>query len=99
MVTVSIENTGSIDGAEVVQLYVSDDEYKDVSRPLQELKGFEKVYLPQGEKTKVKFVLDSSAFSYYNETDKKWIMKPGNYTIMVGSSSRDIRQQYKVIIE
>ena len=98
-VTATIENSGNFDGAEVIQLYVSDDNYKSVARPIQELKGFEKIYLRHGETVQVKFILDSRAFSYYNETEQKWIKKSGNYTIKVGSSSRDIRQECKINIE
>ncbi|MBN1182778.1 MAG: glycoside hydrolase family 3 C-terminal domain-containing protein [Bacteroidales bacterium] len=98
-VTVKLENNGLCDGAEVVQLYVTDTDYKEVDRPVQELKGFEKVFLTRGEVTQVKFLLDTTAFSFYDELNSKWKMRNGSYIISIGSSSRDIRQKCELIIQ
>jgi beta-glucosidase len=87
-VTVSFDvtNTGSIAGAEVAQLYVSDPSTK-VTRPERELKGFEKVRLASGETKHVTLNLDARAFSYWDESAHKWTIDPGKFVIRVGDSS------------
>lgn len=90
LVEVTVKNTGDRAGKEVVQLYVSDKESFAI-RPIKELKGFEKVELKPGESKKVVFRLDSRAFSYYSEEISDWFVEYGEYEIMVGSFSRDIR--------
>jgi len=77
-------------GAEVVQVYVK-DEQAAVKRPEKELKGFQKVFLSPGETKTVTLTLESDAFQYYDETKKQWVLEPGKFDILVGSSSRDIR--------
>ncbi len=89
-VEVTVTNTGSVDGKEIVQLYVSDRE-SSVIRPVKELKGFEKVFLKAGESRKVVFILDSRAFAYYEPAVKDWHIEYGAFDIMIGASSRDIR--------
>jgi beta-glucosidase len=87
-VTVSFDvtNTGSIAGAEVAQLYVSDPSAK-VIRPERELKGFEKVRLAPGETKHVTLNLDARAFSYWDEAAHKWTIDSGKFVIRVGDSS------------
>jgi beta-glucosidase len=87
-----IANTGSRDGAEVVQLYVSQG-HPSLPRPPKELKGFKKIFLRAGEKQTVTIPLKIDAFSYYDPAKGAWIAEKGTYTILVGASSRDIRQQ------
>jgi beta-glucosidase len=89
-VTVSFDvtNTGSVAGAEVAQLYVSDPSAK-VSRPERELKGFEKVRLAPGETKHVTLNLDARAFSYWDEAAHKWTIDPGKFVIRVGDSSEN----------
>ncbi|WP_342440319.1 glycoside hydrolase family 3 C-terminal domain-containing protein [Paenibacillus sp. FSL L8-0436] len=89
-VTVNVKNTGSRTGKEVVQLYVSDEE-SSVIRPLQELKGFQKLELRPGEQREVSFTLNKRAFAYYNVKLADWHVESGTFNIAVGSSSRDIR--------
>ena len=89
-VRLTVRNTGLRAGAEVVQLYVHDLAPK-VDRPVQELKGFQRVMLLPGQKAAVTFTLDSSAFSYYDAAAKHWKANTGRYEIEVGASSRDIR--------
>ncbi|CQR54260.1 glycoside hydrolase family 3 C-terminal domain-containing protein [Paenibacillus riograndensis] len=89
-VTVTVKNTGSRTGQEIVQLYVSDVE-SSVIRPLQELKGFQKVALQPGEARGVSFTLDKRAFAYYNVQLGDWHVESGAFRIGVGASSRDIR--------
>ena len=89
-VTVSFDvtNTGSVAGAEVAQLYVSDPSAR-VSRPERELKGFEKVRLASGETKHVTINLDARAFSYWDSTARKWTIDPGKFVIRVGDSSEN----------
>lgn len=89
-VTLTVTNTGKVAGAEVVQVYVKDD-VSTLKRPEKELKGFEKVFLKPGESKKVTIALGKDAFQYYNDIKGQWVLEPGKFTIMVGSSSRDIR--------
>ncbi len=92
VVDVSVQNTGSRAGAEVVQLYVKESKPK-VDRPIHELKGFQRVVLQPGETKWVHFRIDRSAFSYWDPATKAWTTDPGEYEIQLGSSSRDIRQK------
>ncbi|OKP81571.1 glycosyl hydrolase [Paenibacillus helianthi] len=89
-VSVTIKNTGSRAGQEIVQLYVSDIESSFI-RPLQELKGFQKVALQPGEAREVSFTLNKRAFAYYNIGLRDWHVESGTFRIGVGASSRDIR--------
>jgi beta-glucosidase len=90
-VTLTVRNTGKVAGAEVVQVYVKDLK-SAVKRPEKELKGFEKVFLKPGETKTVTMQLPTDAFKYYNEAKKQWVLEPGQFEVLVGSSSRDIRQ-------
>jgi beta-glucosidase len=85
-----VTNTGSREGAEVVQLYVQPKK-PSVLRPEKELKGFAKVSLKPGETKKVSLSLDGRSFAYYEPTKKGWVAEKGEYGILVGASSRDIR--------
>ncbi len=85
-VSFDVTNTGSVAGAEVAQLYVSDPSAKAV-RPERELKGFQKVNLAPGETRHVTLNLDARAFSYWDETAHKWTIDPGKFVIRVGDSS------------
>ena len=89
-VKLTVTNTGKVAGAEVVQVYVK-DEKASVKRPEKELKGFEKVFLKPGESKTVTVMLDAGAFQYYDEAKKSWVLEPGKFDVLVGSSSRDIR--------
>jgi len=90
LVSYTIKNTGKSDGAEISQVYVTQLK-SPVERPEKELKGFCKTYLKKGEKKTVTVKLDTSAFSYYKVSDKKFGYDTGMFEIRVGSSSRDIR--------
>lgn len=97
-ISVDVANTGKVAGKEVVQLYVSPADC-DVVRPAKELKGFEKVELAPGEKKTVHFVLDKRAFAYWDVDDTEWIAESGEYGILIGASSRDIRQKAAVYVQ
>ena len=94
-VTVDVTNTGDRFGKEIVQLYIQDCT-KACRRPLKELKEFEKVYLEPGETKTVTFNLDRRSFSWYCTDLHDWYAADGTYQIMVGASSRDIRQTVSV---
>ena len=83
-----VTNTGSVAGAEVAQLYVSDPSAQ-VDRPERELKGFAKVRLDPGATQHVTLSLDARAFSFWDETAHKWIVDPGKFVIRVGDSSEN----------
>ena len=89
-VSVTIKNIGSVDGKEIVQLYVSDKTGVEV-RPEKELKGFEKVSLKAGESKTVTFKLDKRSFAFWNTDIHEWYAPSGTYEIKIGASSRDIR--------
>ncbi len=88
-VSVDVKNTGALAGKEVVQLYVRDNTGAAV-RPDKELKGFEAVYLNPGETRTVTMELNKRSFSWFNEEIGDWYAATGDYTILVGNSSRNI---------
>lgn len=88
-VQVNIKNTGGFDGSEVAQLYLR-DKVGSVTRPVKELKGFQHVFIPKGGDTTLTFTLDQTALSFYNQ-DMKLVAEPGEFEVLVGSSSNDIR--------
>ncbi|MDO5105892.1 glycoside hydrolase family 3 C-terminal domain-containing protein [Capnocytophaga sp.] len=90
IISVSIKNTGSKSGAEVVQLYIRDVK-SSVLRPYKELKGFEKVYLKAGESKTVTFTIDKEALSFFDDKKHEWVAESGDFEVLLGSSSKDIR--------
>jgi len=90
MVTLKVKNTGKVAGKEIVQLYVRDVESTPF-RPQKELKGFAKVELQPGAETTVSIELDKRAFAYYNTDLKDWAVETGQFEILLGASSGDIR--------
>lgn len=89
-VTITVSNTGTYDGAEVVQLYVSLPNAV-VFRPEKELKGFKKVFIPAGESVEVTIPFDDKTFRYWNVKTNQWEIEMGRYEILVGASVSDIR--------
>jgi beta-glucosidase len=87
--SVSVSNTGSRDGDEIVQLYIHDI-YATSTRPVKELKGFKKVHIPAGQTVQVNFTLTAEDLSYYNHS-LDWVCEPGDFEIMIGPSSRDTK--------
>ncbi len=90
LVSLSLKNTGKVDGAEVVQVYVS-DEQASVERPKQELKAFEKVFLKAGESKNISLTLGKEAFQFFDDKKLDWVLEAGKFTINVGSSSKEIK--------
>jgi beta-glucosidase len=84
-VSVEVKNTGNRRGAEVVQMYIRDD-YSSVTRPVKELKGFKKIWLDPGQSQTVTFTITPELLSFYNK-DMKWVVEPGDFTIMIGAAS------------
>lgn len=89
-VTFTIKNTGDVAGSEIAQVYVAKPESK-IFRAPKELKGFVKIHLDPGEEKKVSVELDDRAFAFWNTATEDWCVESGEYKILVGSSSRDIR--------
>ena len=87
--TIDITNTGSLAGAETVQLYISDKKCS-VERPLKELKAFQKVMLQPGETKTVSLTIDQQALSFYNETLSQWTAEPGAFEALVGTASNQL---------
>ena len=87
IVTTEITNTGEVDGEEIAQLYIRDN-VSSVTRPVKELKGYQRVFLKAGETKKIKFTLNSESLAFY-DIDMNYVVEPGTFTIMTGSSSND----------
>jgi beta-glucosidase len=93
-VNCKVRNEGRIYGGEVVQLYIQDVE-ASVSRPLKELKGFQKVFLSPGEETIISFKIDPLNLSFFDESSHSWKVEPGTFKILLGNSSRNIQLEEK----
>ncbi|MPM02360.1 Beta-glucosidase BoGH3A [bioreactor metagenome] len=89
VVSCTIRNSGSRSGDEVVQLYIR-DELASVSRPMMELKGFQRVNLQAGESKKIEFGITPEMLSMLNEQMQR-VVEPGTFRIMIGASANDIR--------
>ncbi len=94
-VSATIRNTGAVDGAEVVQVYVG-QVGEGLHRPEKELREFAKVALKAGEAQEVTFTLDARAFACYDPAAGEWVVPDGTYRVSVGASSRDVRLQAEV---
>jgi beta-glucosidase len=86
-VLVDVTNTGEREGTEVVQMYIR-DRVSSVTRPIKELKGFKKVSLRPAEKAQVNLAITAESLAFY-DIDMKYVVEPGEFTIMIGTSSRD----------
>ena len=87
--TVTVENTGSRDADEVVQLYIR-DMVASISRPVKELKGFQRIHLVAGESKEVRFEITPDMLKFYN-IELKHVIEPGDFQIMVGANSREVK--------
>lgn len=94
-VTFKVKNTGKVAGADVPQIYVT-QEKSLLPRPEKELKSFSKVFLNPGEEKTVTLKLDPKAFSYFNDVINEWVMEHGAYDILLGSASNNIKLNSKV---
>ena len=85
LVTTEITNTGEVDGEEVAQLYIRDN-VSSVTRPIKELKGYQRVFVKAGETKKIKFTVNAESLAFY-DINMNYVVEPGTFTIMTGSSS------------
>lgn len=90
-VSVEVSNSGNYDGAEVVQLYLR-DVVGSVTRPVKELKGFQKIFLKKGETRTVEFALGEKDLRFYN-SDLQWVSEPGDFKVFVGTSSENTMEE------
>ncbi len=88
--TVTVTNTGNCEGVEVVQLYIR-DMVGSIARPVQELKGFERISLKPGQSRTVTFTINADLLKFYNK-DLEYVCEPGEFEVMVGTNSRDVQR-------
>ncbi len=88
--TVTLTNTGDYDGEETVQLYIR-DRAGSVTRPVKELKGFQKIFLRKGESKGVKFAITTETLKFYNSR-LQWVYEPGDFNVFIGGNSRDTKE-------
>jgi beta-glucosidase len=96
-VSLNVTNTGKFDGEEVIQLYLKDEVAQPI-RPVKELKDFKKIFLKAGETKMIKFEIDKQKLSFYND-NLDWITQAGDFELLIGSSSKDIRLKEKFILK
>ncbi|MBV6644500.1 MAG: glycoside hydrolase family 3 C-terminal domain-containing protein [Cyclobacteriaceae bacterium] len=96
-VSMKLRNTGKMKGSEVAQLYVRDME-SGVARPIKELKSFIKSTLEPGAQERLVFRLEPKDFSYWHPNKRDWYLEPGDFELLVGSSSQDIRLQKTIVL-
>ena len=92
--TVDVTNTGSLAGAETIQLYIRDLK-SSLPRPVKELKGFSKVYLAPGATQQVSITIDKSALSFYDDRVGEWVAEPGDFEALIGTASDKIASTVK----
>ena len=96
-VSLTVTNTGSVAGTEIVQLYVA-KKSSELFRPVRELKGFARVTLAPGEKQRITIMLDDKAFRFWNVKANRWEIEGGEYELLVGASVEDIRLCEKISV-
>lgn len=97
--TITVKNTGSCRGAEVVQIYVGPAEEGTIDRPAKELRGFEKVWLNPGESKTITIAIDDHAYSYFDVNQNKFRQLSGKYYIFAGNSSTNLPLQTTINIK
>lgn len=97
-VSLTVTNTGSVAGTEIVQLYVA-KKNSEIFRPARELKGFARVTLAPGEKQRITIALDDKAFRFRNVKSNRWEIEGGEYELLVGASVEDIRLCEKITVQ
>ena len=96
-VSLTVTNTGSVAGTEIVQLYIA-KKSSELFRPAKELKGFARVTLAPGEKQRITIMLDDKAFRFWNVKANRWEIEGGEYELLVGASVEDIRLCEKISV-
>jgi len=95
-VSTILKNTGDLDGAEVVQLYIQ-DRVGSITRPLKELKGYQKVFLKAGESKNIEFTLTANDLAFFNNS-LEFITEPGEFNVYVGgSSATDLQASFELV--
>ena len=94
--TLKVKNTGNLKGSEAVQLYITDLK-SSVERPVKELKAFQKVNLNPGEEKLIKFTIDQKTLSFFDVETHDWKVEPGDFELLVGNSSQNIKLQDKFV--
>lgn len=89
-ISLTVKNSGHVDGKEIVQLYIGDEKCS-VLRPVKELKEFAKVELKAGEEKQISFYIDADDLKFYDDKRNEWVVEPGKFKAYVGASSADIR--------
>jgi beta-glucosidase len=97
-VAFDVINTGPRAGADIAEVYVSDDTHPRVQRPPEELKGFARLELEPGERRRAHVVLDARAFTYYDVESKSWHADAGHYRVLIGRSSADIQLKQELML-
>jgi beta-glucosidase len=88
--TVTVTNSGAVTGKEVVQLYIR-DLVGSITRPVKELKGFQKIELKAGESKNISFTISANDLKFYN-SDLKFVAEPGDFKVFIGGNSRDVKE-------
>ena len=88
--SVTVTNTGKVEGVEIVQLYIR-DVVGSISRPMKELKGFQKIALKAGESKMVEFKINTDDLRFYN-SNLKQVVEPGDFKLFIGGNSRDVKE-------
>ncbi|TKC02310.1 glycoside hydrolase family 3 N-terminal domain-containing protein [Pedobacter cryotolerans] len=96
-ISFTLKNTGKFDGEEVVQLYLQ-DKFASITRPVKELKDFQKVMLKQGESKTINFVIDKEKLSFYNQK-LEWAAEPGDFKLMIGTASDQIKLESEFVLK
>ncbi len=96
-VTFKIKNTGSVDGAEIAQIYVADKQ-STIYRPIKELRAFKKVFLKAGEEKEISIDLSKRAFAFYNVNISDWCVETGEFDILIAAASNDIRLSQAITV-
>jgi len=97
-VSCTLYNTGNFDGSEVIQVYIGKPNSK-VKRALKELKGYQKVKVKTGAKSKINIEIPLNSLAFYDETISDWSLEKGNYTIYVGNASNNIFKKIKISVK
>jgi beta-glucosidase len=95
--TVTVTNNGAYDGEEVVQLYIR-DVVGSITRPVKELKGFQKIMLRKGESKEVSFTIDEEKLKFWN-SDLKWVSEPGAFKVFIGTSSNNVKEADFILVK
>ena len=98
MANLKIRNTGKYSGKETVQLYIS-KQGSSVERAEKELKAFKKIRVAAGETASVTLTVPVKDLAYYNVKGKRWVVEPGKYKLLTGTSSRDIEQTREITVD